>query len=252
MFFDIAVVDENHKFVKKYKVNYDRNKDIASNIYMVYQNKLKEYKINYIGVGISNNIDYKEGFLHKVTSFDFNRYNLKQSLYKLFKMDISIFEETDLAALAIANQINESSLIYLLIDNKLSNSVIIDKKIVELDDDNKLKNNEKVNELCSKDYIKSEMLKSGFDDDYIGAYFFSKNVIHKNIIKKWSENLEKFLMNIIKNYPVNKIVFAGYLGEYLEYFKKYLKCNSASECVCISNHRDATLLGVSHLIFKDN
>ena len=52
--------------------------------------------------------------------------------------------------------------------------------------------------------------------------------------------------------PVHDIVFAGYLGEYFKYFDKYLSINKKVRCMGGVNHRELTLIGVSHLIFKDN
>ena len=252
LFFDIAIVDSNHKIVKKYKCNYDRNKDISNNIYLSYKKNFSKYNIDYIGVGVSNNIEFKDEFIYSVTAFNFNRYDLKQSLYKLFKKEIYVMEETYLASLAASYELDSHSLLYLILDNKISNSFVIDHEIIELEDDVNLRINEDLHAKCCKDSFKAELLANNFDDDYVGGYFISNNCVCNEIVQKWCKNLSVSIEKIIKELPVNDIVFSGYLGEYFSYFNRYLLINKKIRCLGGFNHRRLTLQGVSHLMFKDN
>lgn len=252
LFFDIAIVDQNHKIISKHKCGYDRNKDISMNIYLSYKKYFSLYPIKAIGIGISNNISFKDDFLYGVKSFSFNRYNLKHSLSKLFEVDIYIFEETHLAALACSYKLNSDSLLFIIIDSKISNSFVFDKQIVELEEDIDLRLNEDLNANCCKSALKAEFLKNNFDDEYIGEYFLSNNIKCKEIIGNWAKILDKYLNKIIRELPVNKVIFSGYIGEYFEEFKEYLSISNKLDCTSINNHREQTLIGVSHLIFKDN
>ena len=252
LFFDIAIVDQNHKIINKYKCGYDRNKDISMNIYLAYKKYFSLYSIKAIGIGISNNITFKDDFLYGVKSFTFNRYDLKNALSKLFEVDIYIFEETHLAALACSHKLDSNSLLFIIIDTKISNSFVFDKQIVELEEDIDLRLNEDLNTNCCKGALKSEFLRNNFDDEYICEYFLSNNVKCKEIIGNWAKILDKCLGKIVKEFPVNKVIFSGYIGEYFEEFKDYLSITKKFDCSSINNHREQTLIGVSHLIFKDN
>ena len=154
-FFDIALVDNNYNIIGKHKCNYDRNKDISSNIYEAYRKYFFGYSVVSVGVGVSNNIEFKDEILYGVKAFDFTRYNLRQSLEKLFKVDIHVVEETYLASLAVYHFNDCKSLLYLVIDNKISNSFVLDGEIIELDDDI----NFRVNDVLNNKEIDSQYKK---------------------------------------------------------------------------------------------
>lgn len=251
LFFDLAIVDNHHTIIGKHKCNYDRSKDIAANIYNAYKKYFSNYKLNFLGVAVSNNIPFKEDILYRVYRFNFNRYNLKQSLEKLFKIEVYINEETYLASLASSYDV-EGSLLYVLIDKKISNSFVVDNELIELEEDIDLRKNENLNSLCSKDVMKTKFLANNYDDDFIGTYFLSNDSKCKDLVKEWANNLDKYLLDIIKELPVNNIVFAGYIGAYYKYYKEYMKIDKNVNCSYVLNHRELALLGVSHLIFKDN
>ena len=80
MFFDAAIIDSNHNVVIKRVCKYDRSKDISNNIYLAYNKYFKDYKIEYIGVGISNNIEYRDEIIYNMKSLNITRYNLDKSL----------------------------------------------------------------------------------------------------------------------------------------------------------------------------
>ncbi len=251
LFFDIAIVDNKHEIVKKVKCNYDRTKDIARNIHLAYQKHFSNYNVSYLGVGISNNIGFKDDILYKIKSFDLNGYNLKQSLYKLFEKEIYIYDETYLAALSVSYKV-EGSLLYILMDTRISNSFVIEHSLVELEDDIDLSKNEELYLYCRKDAIKARFLENNLDDDYIGTYFFSQSSNCKSIIKDWAQLLNKNVMKTLKNLPVKNIAFAGYLGEFFNSYKDYMSIDKTLNCMCINNHRREVLIGISHLIFKDS
>ena len=252
LFFDIAIVNEKHEIVNKCKLTYDRNQDISRNIYLAYRKYFSEFKIAYIGVGISNNIQYKEEVIYQMTALNLNHYNLKQALYKLFKVEVYLMDETNLGALAISYRKELKSLLYVILDNRISNSVVFEHCLVELDKDIDLLQNANLNEQCSKDALKHEFLKLELDDDYLGTYFFSHDLRCKEVVRVWASNLDKYLSKVVKELPVEEIVFSGYLGELFEYFKEFLTISKKLKCEYIDNYRDMTLIGVSHLIFKDN
>ena len=251
MFFDAAIIDSNHNVVIKRVCKYDRSKDISNNIYLAYNKYFKDYKIEYIGVGISNNIEYRDEIIYNMKSLNITRYNLDKSLSKVFKQKVYVVDETHLAALTNAYRHNSNSLLYLLIDNKISNSFIVDYNVVELEEDIDLKASKNIH-LCDKTAFKSECLNNDLDDEYVSGYFLSNNETCKSIVKNWCELLNKEINKIIKVLPVSKIVFSGYLGEYYKDFAKYMSINKNIECYATSRHRENTLVGVSHLMFKDN
>lgn len=251
LFFYIAVVDNTHNIVNKYKCNYNRSKDISSNIHDAYLKHFYKYNIEFVGVGVSNNICFKDDILYSVKSFGFDRYNLKHSLNKLFKVEIIILEETYLASLAVYDEVDSRSLLYLVLDNKISNSLVVDNQILELEEDINLRYNQELNDECCKDSLKAKFLSLGLDDEYIGGYFISNDKVAKSIVIEFAKELNKHLEKIVKEIKVDRIVFAGYIGEYFEYFKEYLNISKKIMCSSISNHKEKTLIGISHLIFKD-
>jgi predicted NBD/HSP70 family sugar kinase len=184
-------------------------------------------------------------------TLNITRYNLKKSLYKVFKKDIYILDETHLAALSNAYRHRSNSLLYLLVDNKISNSFVFDYNLVELEDDINLKASKNISK-CDKDAFKTNCLSKDLDDEYVSAYFLSNNDKCKKIVEDWCELLDKEINKIIKILPVKTIVFAGYLGEYYREFAKYMNISKKAECFATYRHRENTLVGVSHLIFKDN
>ena len=251
LFYDIAIVNDKYEIIDKRKCSYDRNKDIASNIFNAYQKYFSGFKLIGVGVGISNNIDHKDDFLYKVTSFGFNRYNLKQSLGKLFKIDVYMLEDTYLASLALSYKLDVESLMYIILDNRISNSIVIRNQILELEDDIDLKKNKNLYIKCGKNALKSKFLIEGFDDDNICLHFLSHKKETKNLIGKWVKDLEINIKKVIKEIPVKNIVFGGFIGSYYDYFKEYLLIGKNIKCSGVSNHRDLTLLGIGNLIFKD-
>lgn len=252
MFFDIAVIDEKHNILGCKKCEYNKNIDVAKNIYNAYEKYFSKYKIDGVGVGISNNIPHKDDIILSMISFNFNRYNLKKSLEKLFKIDVQLMEETYLASLSIFNSEQTKSLLYVVVDNRISNSIVIDNEIIELDEDIDLRKNNRINECCSKDALKASLLSHSMDDDCIVQYFISNNKESKKIILNIIETLNQCLEKIVKEIKVEKIVLGGYLGQYFAYFSEHFTIGKRVLCGYIGDHRKHTLKGISHLIFKDN
>ena len=251
LFFDIAIVDSNHNLIKSYKCDYDRSKDISNNIFIAYKKYFIDYKIECLGVGVSNNIIFKDDILYSLKAFDLNQYNLKQSLHKLFKVDIYIGKETYLASLATYNTLDKSSLLYIVLDNKISNSFVVEGEIIELEEDIDFLKNRKLNSKCNKDALKAKFLVNNYDDEYIGGYFLSKDKNISLIIDQWAKELNKNVEKIVKEIKVDGIVFAGYLGEYFPYFKDSMNISKKIDCFFISSHNRQSLIGISHLMFKD-
>lgn len=252
MFFDIAIVSDKHEILGYKKCDYNKNIDISKNIYNAYQKYFFNYKITSVGVGISNNIAHKDDIVFSMTTFNFNRYNLKKSLEKVFKIDVYLMEETYLASLAIYNKEECKSLLYLVVDNKISNSIVIDNSIIELDQDLDLRQNNEINECCTKDALKAVLLTNSLDDDCLVQYFLSNNNESRKIIINVINKMNKCLEKIVKEIKVEKIVLGGYLGQYFSYFNEYFTVSKKAKCSYIGDHRKQTLLGISHLIFKDN
>ena len=124
LYFDIAIVSEKHEIINSYRCIYDRSKDISSNIYKAYKKYFNKYSIYGVGVGVSNNIDFKDDMIYSVTAFNFNRYNLKQALVKQFGVEVIIIEETYAASLGVYSNQQSKSLLYVILDNKISNSFV--------------------------------------------------------------------------------------------------------------------------------
>lgn len=252
LFYDLAIVNSNHEIVLKHRCVYDLNKDISNNIFSAYKKYFSDFQIEYVGVGVSNNIEFKDNILYKMKLFNFNRYDLKQSLNKIFKKDVYILEETYLASLSVAFKLDSKSLLYLVLDNRISNSFVVSKEIVELEDDINLNKNIDLDRVCSKTFLRRALLNAGYDDDFISGCFFSINPKCLEITKNWANTLEKHIKKITRELKVDDIVFAGYLGDYFEEYKKYMNFKEDVTCHSLFHHRDETLIGVSHLIFKDN
>ena len=248
-YFDIAIIDSNHEIVEKRVCKYNKNMDVSNSIYSYYKLYFGNYKIAYVGVGVSNNIEFKDDIVYNLQGA--SRYNITKSLYKLFKKDVYVLDETMLAGLAMAYKLNSKSLIYLIVDNKVSNSFIFDKNVVVLDDDIDIRKGKNIDK-CNKSAFKKECLKKDLDDEFVGIYFFSNNEIAKGIVNSWCKNLSEEIKRVTSTLKVNDIVFAGYLGQYYEDFRKYLKLPKNVNCVSTKDNRENTLLGISHLIYKDN
>lgn len=251
LYFDIAIVNQNNKIMKSCRCFYDRSRDISSNIYKAYKKHFDKYAIEAVGVGISNNIEFKDEVIYSIKAFSFNRYNLKQALVKQFKTEVLIIEETYAASLGVYYDSPKQSLLYVILDNKISNSFVVDGDIILLENDIDLSKNEMLNEKCAKDTLKKQFLMQDLDDEYIGGYFLSKKSNVRSIIKDWAICLNKELEKIVKILKVDKIVFAGYIGAYLETFKEYMGVTNRIETASIDSHKLQTLIGISHLIFKD-
>ena len=252
LFYDIAIVNDKHQIVKKMKCKYDLNKDISNNIYLTYKKSFFNYPIEFVGVAISNNISFKDNIIYRIKLFNFNHYDLKLSLNKLFKKEVYINEETQLASLTSAYNLNSDALLYVLLDNRISNSFVICKQIIELDDDINLNKDVILDKVCSKTFLKRALLSAGYDDDFVNGCFYSKNEKCLEIVKKWSEKLDDRISKLVEEINVNEIVFGGYLGQYFDEYKDYLSVSSRFKCYSSINHREETLIGVSNLIFKDN
>ena len=251
LYFNIALVNKDHEIVKLYRCNYDTSKDIARCFYLAYLKYFSKYKVSFVGVSVSNNMIFRDGFIEKTTLFSLARYDLKQALYKLFKVDIYIEEETYLASLAFSYKENIRSLLYVILDNKISNSYVIDHSLVELEDDIDLRKNLELNEKCNKEALKSNFLCAGYDDEYLGVYFLSSDNKYKNIISDWAHSIDKALLSLNEKLPADTIVLSGYFGDYYEYFAKYLTISSKVKCLGKSDLNRQALIGFSHLIYKD-
>ena len=170
LYFDIAIVNQNHEIVKKYRCLYDRSKDISSNIYKNYKKYFDKYQISAVGVGISNNIEFKDDVIYSVKAFNFNRYNLKQALLKQFKTEVLIIEETYAASLGVYYLNSKQSLLYVILDNKISNSFVIDGEILLLEDDINLSVNKKQARFTKDDKLMIEK--------YLGIELNLQKLVH--------------------------------------------------------------------------
>ena len=247
-YFDLAIVDENHTIVNKKVCKYNKNMDVSNSIYSYYKLYFSEYRISYVGVGVSNNIEFNDDIIYNLNGA--SRYNITKSLYKLFKKEIYVLDETQLAGLAMAYKLDSDSLLYLIVDNTVSNSFIIGKNIVVLEDDINIKCGNNIDK-CKKDSFKLECLKRDLDDEIIGLYFFSENDKSKEVVSDWCNCLSKEIKRILNVLNVNDVVFAGYLGQYYKDFEKYLKLPKNVNCFVTNSNRENTLVGISHLINKD-
>lgn len=252
LYFDIAIVDENHNIVVKNRILYDRSKDVSNNIFNAYQKHFKKYKLEGIGISVSSNIEYKDDVIYKIKALNVNRYNLKQAMKKAFKMDVLIIEERYAASIGAYKGLDAYSLMYVILDNKICNSIVVDGEILLLDEDIDLLKNKILNDLCSKNTLKSLFLEHNLDDEYVGGYFLSNNSDVKKIINNWAKDLNKYLMELLKSLKVEQLMFAGNLGVYYPYFKEYLTVDKYVRCDCVNDHIGNTIIGISHLIFKDN
>lgn len=248
-YFDLAIVDSEHSLLEKRVCKYDKNMDAASSVYSCYKTYFSKYKIAFVGVGVSNNIEFNEDIIYNLHGA--KRYNLANSLHKLFKCDVYTLDETMVASLTLAKKNSSKSLLYVVLDKKVTNSIVIDGDIVLLEDDINLKNSECA-EKCNKSSFKLECLKKDLDDEFVGRYFFSQNEICKEIVSNWCKILSKEINKIIKVLPVEEIAFAGYFGEYYNDFNQYMKIDKNIKCYSVNNHKENVLIGISHLIFKDN
>ena len=247
--FDLAIVSEKHNIVKKRVCEYNKHTDVASSIFAAYSKEFKDYKVSYIGIGIANNIEFNGEVIYDLQGA--GRYNVVTALNKLFKKDVYVLDDASLAGLTLSYKEESRSLLYLIFDSKVSNSFIIDNEIVALEDDINIKKSINSDKLV-RSYIRKECVKRGLDDEFVCAYFFSNNESSKEVIYNWCKLVSEEISRLTKVLKVNDIAFSGYLGSYYDDFKDYLKIGKNIKCHAINNHKENTLIGVSHLMFKDN
>ena len=251
LYFDIAIINNKHEMIGKKRCLYDRSKDISNNIYSAYKKNFNKYHINGVGVALSNNINFKDDVLYSIKAFNLNRYDLKKALVKQFKVEVFMIEETYAASLGVYSSLECKSLLYVIVDNRISNSFVVDGELLMLEDDINLAIDENLNRKCGKDNLKKIFLSKGFDDEYIGGYCISKDPSVNKIIQEWAKELNSNLEKVVKTLKVEKIVFAGYMGEYFKYYSGNMNIVNKITCSCINNHSIQALIGISHLIFKD-
>ena len=89
----IALVNDEHKILKKVKCLMDKSKDIAFTIYTEYKKMNLDLLIEGVAVGVAGSIDFKNNTIRDLPNLKIKEYDLYDALYKLFKVDIRIIND---------------------------------------------------------------------------------------------------------------------------------------------------------------
>lgn len=265
----VAIVDENHNILEKSKIDLDKNKDIAFNIYSEYKKMNKDYKIEKIVVGVPGTINPKNNLIRDLPNIGIKEYDLYSALYKLFKTEVTIINDASLAAIGeYSKHKNEKIFQYITISSGIGGGLIIDGNLFngnsgfEQEIGRMIVKDKKFEDLCSGNALKNRLLKENIDEEYPSIALISKKENYKKVVDEWLDDLSIGIANVIKIIDPSIIVFGGGLGMYVEYFKQGLLERLSKDIpidvldnlkiVKASYGDDSALIGGSYLIFQDN
>ena len=265
----VAIVDGSHNIIEKSKVNLDKNKDIAFNIYSEYKKINKNYKIEKVVVGIPGTINPKTNLIRDLPNIGIKEYDLYSALYKLFKTEIIIVNDASLAAVGEYSKHKDEKIFqYITISSGIGGGLIINGDLFvgnsrfEQEVGRMIVKDEKFENLCSGNALKNRLLKENIDEEYPSIALISKKESYKKVVDEWLDDLSIGIGNIIKIIDPSIIVFGGGLGMYIDYFKQGLVDRLSKDIpndvlnnlkiVKAYYNDDSALIGGSYLIFQDN
>lgn len=265
----IALVNDEHKILKKVKCLMDKSKDIAFTIYTEYKKMNLDLLIEGVAVGVAGSIDFKNNTIRDLPNLKIKEYDLYDALYKLFKVDIRIINDASLAALGEYSLHKEEKVFqYITISSGIGGGLIYNGELF-------LGNNgfeqeigridvrgEKFEALCSGNALKNRLLKENIDEEYPSSALISKNPKYQKVIDGWLDDLSIGISSIIKVINPGMIVFGGGVGTYIEHFKNGLleKLQNKLPLDVVNDLKiekagygdDSGIIGGSYLIFQDN
>lgn len=264
----ISIVNSNHEVEKKIKCRMDKNKDIAFNIYSEYKKLNCDYELVGVVVAVAGSINFKNNIIRDLPGLKVKEYDLKNALYKLFKLPITIINDASLAALGEFSMRNEEKVFqYITISSGIGGGLVYQGKLFEGNNgfeqeigriDVKGRHFE---DLCSGNALKNRLLKENIDEEYPSTALMSQKEDYVNVVNEWLNDLSVGISSIIKVINPSMIVFGGGLGSYLDYFKKglvdRLKNDLPFDIVDDLKFEksyygdDSALIGGSYLIFQD-
>ena len=265
----VAIVNDKQEILEKIKVSTDRNVDIAFKIYGEYKNLNKDYKLEGIVVAVPGSINFKENIIRDLPNLNIKNYNLKDALYKLFDVPVTIINDASLAALGEYSLHREEDVFqYITISSGIGGGLIYKGKLFEGNNGFEQEigrmdiNGFKFEDLCSGTALKNRLLKVGIDEEYPSSAFISSNPLYKKIVDEWLDDLSIGICNVVKIINPSLIVLGGGVGVYLDYFKKKLfdRLNLKLPFDIVKDLKiekaiyqdDSALIGGSCLIFQDN
>lgn len=265
----VALVNDKHEIVEKSKVSVSDSKNLAKTIYYEYQKFKNQVEIEKVVVGIAGSIDFKNNTIRDLPNLKLKDYNLKETLFNLFNVEIVIVNDASLSAIGESSKHKgERVFQYITISSGIGGALIIDKKLFEGNNGfeqeigRMIVNNDEFEQLCSGNALKNRLLKAGIDEEYPSSALISQNDKYKKVVEEWENDLAIGVSNIIKIVNPSMIVFGGGLGVYVKYFKKdlctkmlnYLPNDIVNDLKIEESYYkdDSGLVGGSYLIFQDN
>ena len=267
--FRIAIVNSEHKIVKKIKTSTDKNMDLAFKIYTEYKNLNVEYDLVAVVVGVPGSINFKDNIIRDLPNIKMKDYDLRSALYKLFKIPVRIINDASLAAYGEYSLHKEEKVFqYITISSGIGGGLIYNGNLFEGNNGFEqeigrvLVKDDLFENLCSGNALKNRLLKENIDEEYPSTALISKKENYRKVVNEWLDDLSIGIADIIKIINPSMIVFGGGIGIYLDYFKKGLVERLSKELpfdivddlklVKSFYKDDSALIGGSYLIFQDN
>lgn len=266
----IALVNSDHKIIKKIKTNTDKSMDIAFKIYTEYKNLNVNYKLQGVAVAVAGSINFKDNIIRDLPNLKVKEYDLKSALFKLFDVPIIIINDASLAALGeYSLHKGEEIFQYITVSTGIGGALIYKGNLFEGNNGFEqeigrmiIKDNLKFEMLCSGNALKNRLLKENIDEEYASNALLSAKQNYQKVVDEWLDDLSIGIGNIVKIINPSMIVFGGGLGNYVDYFKKGLLERLSKELpfdivndLKIERAKyddDSAIVGGSYLIFQDN
>ncbi len=265
----VALVNNQHKILKKIKTSTDKTMDIAFKIYTEYKNMNIENNIEGVVVAVAGSINFKDNMIRDLPNLKIKEYDLKSALFKLFNVPITIINDASLAALGeYSLHSDEKVFEYITISSGIGGGLVYHGKLFEGNNGFEQEIGRMIigestfEQLCSGNALKNRLLKENIDEEYPSTALISQKENYQKVVNEWLDDLSIGICNIIKFINPSMIVFGGGLGSYIDYFKKGLIDRISKELpfdivndlkLMKSNYRDdSAIIGGSYLIFQDN
>ena len=265
----IALVNEEHKIIKKIKCDVKKSVDIAFTIYTEYKKMNLDIDLEGIVVGVAGSIDFKNNIIRDLPNLKIKEYDLKSALNKLFNVPITIINDASLAAIGEYSLHKEEKVFqYITISSGIGGGLVYKGELFAGDNGfeqeigRTIVKGELFEALCSGEAFKNRLLSAGIDEEYPSSALVSQKENYKKVVNEWLDDLSIGISNIVKVINPSMIVFGGGLGSYVEYFRKglterlynYLPKDVVSDLKMLESHYkdDSALIGGSYLIFQDN
>lgn len=265
----IALINDEHKIIKKIKCDVKKSVDIAFTIYTEYKKMNLDIDLEGIVVGVAGSIDFKNNIIRDLPNLKIKEYDLKSALNKLFNVPITIINDASLAAIGEYSLHKEEKVFqYITISSGIGGGLIYRGQLFggsngfEQEIGRMIIKGELFESLCSGNAFKNRLLSAGIDEEYPSIALMSQKENYKKVVNEWLDDLAIGIGDIVKVINPSMIVFGGGLGSYIEYFREgllerlhnYLPTDIVNDLKLVESHYkdDSALIGGSYLIFQDN